>query len=102
MERGKQAFEFSELRANEIAERAAELVAERFQGPECDLRVQLETDGVLIRADADAMVTAVLNLLDNAHKYTGESKRVVLRTYAENDRVCFSVSDNGVGLSPGP
>ena len=100
MERGKQAFEFSELRANEIAERAAELVAERFQGAESNLEVRPEAGDAVIRADADALVTAVLNLLDNARKYTGESKQVVLRTYAENDHVCFSVNDNGVGLSP--
>ena len=44
------------------------------------------------------MVTAVLNLLDNAYKYTGESKRIVLRAYADGDDVCIEVEDNGVGI----
>jgi signal transduction histidine kinase len=38
--------------------------------------------------------------LDNAYKYTGDCKHVLLRAYAENGNVCFAVSDNGIGLSP--
>ena len=52
-----------------------------------------------ITADADALVTVVLNLLDNAYKYTGDEKHVMLRAYAENGSVCIAVTDNGIGLS---
>ena len=100
MERDKQAFEFASVPAAEIAHRAAEVMAERFQASACRLDVQTSEDLPPLRADADALVTAVLNLLDNAYKYTGDSKQVTLRTYAENGNVCFAVSDNGAGLSP--
>ena len=100
MERGKLAFEFAKISATKIAERAVEVMSERFQTPGCSLEVQLATDTPVLRADSDALVTAVLNLLDNAYKYSGEHKHVVLRTYAENGSVCFTVSDNGGGLSP--
>jgi signal transduction histidine kinase len=53
-----------------------------------------------IRGDVDALVTALLNLLDNAWKYTGDKKHIVLRTEAHNGSVCFSVEDNGIGLTP--
>ena len=52
-----------------------------------------------ITADADALITVVLNLLDNAYKYTGDDKHIVLRAYAENGNVCIAVTDNGVGIS---
>jgi signal transduction histidine kinase len=100
MERGKQAFEFAGTSAAEIAQRAVEVVAERFQAPGCHLEVQVAVDTPALQADPDALVTAVLNLLDNAYKYTGDQKQVVLRSYAENGNVCFAVSDNGAGLSP--
>ena len=51
-------------------------------------------------ADADALVTAVVNLLDNAYKYSGEEKQITLSASAENGSVFFAVKDNGIGLSP--
>jgi signal transduction histidine kinase len=98
MERGKQRFDLAEVSAAEIAQRAVEAAGERFQTPNCRLEVQAE-QAPSIMADRDALVTAVLNLLENAYKYSGDSKRIVLRTYAENGNVCFAVSDNGIGLS---
>jgi len=41
----------------------------------------------------------LLNLLDNAYKYSNEEKHIVLRGYRENGHVCFAVQDNGIGLS---
>ena len=49
--------------------------------------------------DRDALVTALLNLLDNAYKYSGDDKHIVLRVCSNRHEVCFEVSDNGVGLS---
>ncbi|MCP4655564.1 MAG: ATP-binding protein [bacterium] len=62
----------------------------------------METDPDLpvLVGDRDALATAVLNLLDNAWKYTGEKKLIRLKTYAESGHVCFAVSDDGVGISP--
>jgi len=45
------------------------------------------------------MITVLLNLLDNAHKYTGDEKRIELSVAAEGGNVRFAVRDNGVGLS---
>src|SRR5262249_6323786 len=45
-------------------------------------------------------VTALLNLLDNAYKYTTGQKEIGLRAYREGEAVCFAVHDNGIGLSP--
>jgi len=45
----------------------------------------------LIHGDVDAMLTALLNLLDNAWKYSGDVKHIVLRTKARNGNVCFAL-----------
>jgi signal transduction histidine kinase len=45
------------------------------------------------------MVTILVNLLDNACKYTGDQKQITLKVSAEKDSVCFVVSDNGIGLA---
>jgi signal transduction histidine kinase len=100
MERNKYAFGFKEVPASEIAEGAITAVRERFNVPGCQFKTQLDPDLPPVEADADAMVTAVVNLLDNAYKYSGEEKQITLSARAENGSVCFAVKDNGIGLSP--
>jgi signal transduction histidine kinase len=52
-----------------------------------------------VRADEDALVTVLLNLLDNAWKYTPGEKRIGVRAYREKGRVVFAVEDNGIGIA---
>lgn len=86
--------------ASRIAEEAAATVRERFSAPGCQFDLRITADLPPVVADADAMVTALLNLLDNAHKYSGEPKQIALAAAAENGSVFFTVKDNGIGLSP--
>jgi signal transduction histidine kinase len=44
------------------------------------------------------MVTVLVNLLDNACKYSYEDKHIALTVTGENHSVCFAVADNGVGI----
>jgi len=53
-----------------------------------------------LQADEDAIVTALLNLLDNAYKFTPEEKQISLRACRNAGSICFEVADNGIGLSP--
>ena len=66
----------------------------------CDLRVDLEPNLPPVRADEGAVVSALLNLLDNALKYTTDNKQVVVRVTRANDDVAFQVQDNGIGIPP--
>jgi signal transduction histidine kinase len=48
--------------------------------------------------DPDAVAQAVVNLLDNAAKYSGESKFVGVRLLAEDSAAVFEVEDRGIGI----
>jgi len=72
MERNKHAFQFAAISPAAIINQALEAVGERFQEPGCRLEADMVADLPLITADADSLVTVVLNLLDNAYKYTGD------------------------------
>ena len=100
MERNKYAFDFKKLPATAIVEAAAAAVRERFQGPGCRFEVAPASELPPVLADADALVTALVNLLDNAYKYSGDNKRITLAAGAENGSVRFTVTDNGIGLAP--
>jgi signal transduction histidine kinase len=99
MERNKYALDFHTVPAQAIVDGAAAAVQERFNASGCHFEVKSATNLPLVTADADAMVTAVVNLLDNAWKYSGEDKQITLRAASENGSVTFAVQDNGIGLS---
>jgi signal transduction histidine kinase len=119
MERNKRAFSLAPVEPATIVASAVDAVRERFEQSGCrfgdcpDSRVSengtvpfgarfeiiIQPDLPPVMADADAMTTALVNLLDNAWKYTGDDKHIVLRAYARAEGVCFAVADNGIGLS---
>ncbi len=49
--------------------------------------------------DPDAIAQALINLLDNAVKYSGGSKEVGVRLADQGDAVTISVIDHGVGIA---
>jgi signal transduction histidine kinase len=100
MERNKYAFGFKEVPATAIIEGAITAMRERFNAPGCQFETHIAPDLPSVVADSDALVTAVVNLLDNAYKYSGDEKQITLSASAEDGSVFFAVKDNGIGLSP--
>ena len=99
MERNKVKFDREEMSAAAIVAATRESVGERFHGPDCRFEVEVPTQLPSVVADRDALVTVLLNLLDNAYKYSKGEKEIHLRAFAENGDVCFAVEDRGIGLS---
>ncbi|HUW84606.1 MAG TPA: HAMP domain-containing sensor histidine kinase [Phycisphaerae bacterium] len=98
MERDRLAFDMSDVAPADVATAAVDAVQERFASPGCRLNVEVSPDLPTITGDRDALVTMLVNLLDNAWKYTGQTKDVHLRALAVDGHVRFEVTDNGVGL----
>ncbi|MFO7734496.1 MAG: HAMP domain-containing sensor histidine kinase, partial [Candidatus Aminicenantes bacterium] len=68
------------------------------QGFELDLRI--DEDLPQVRVDRDAIEQAVLNLLSNAMKYSGESRTIGLEVLREGDRGVIRLIDKGLGIDP--
>jgi len=100
IERNKHVFDFTRVSPGTIAERAASAVRERFAAGGCQF-VLSDTPGLPpLLADADALVTVLINLLDNAWKYSGDDKQITLSAGWEGGSIVFAVKDNGIGLTP--
>jgi two-component system CheB/CheR fusion protein len=54
---------------------------------------------IMVDADATRMVQAIINLLNNASKFTPQSGHVSLRVYCQSDEAVIAVADNGIGIS---
>jgi signal transduction histidine kinase len=99
MERNKQAFAMARTSPGAMARDAAEAVKTKFSQGRCTFEVSIAENLPDVRADHDAMVTVLVNLLDNAYKYSYDDKRIELRVFPDNGSVCFCVRDNGKGIS---
>ena len=95
LERNRQKFDFRTTLPERVVRGAIEAVQSRFP-VEVDLAPGLPP----VRADEDALTTVLLNLLDNACKYTPGEKHIVLKAFPRNGHVVFAVQDNGIGIAP--
>ena len=51
-----------------------------------------------VRADRDAVEQAILNLLSNAMKYSGQSRDIALQLCSQNGSAVIQVADRGIGI----
>ncbi len=104
IERNRQRFDFAPVQPAGVIQAAADIMRERLQSPACHFEIEAGSDLPLIEADEDAVITVLLNLIDNAYKYTPAAKEVVkhicVRAYRAGDEVVFEVTDNGIGIAP--
>jgi signal transduction histidine kinase len=98
MERNKAQFDRSVLRTDEVVHAALEAVGDRLKAPGCQLELDLAPELPPIIGDRDALVTVLVNLLDNALKYSGDEKKIRLRGFVSNGNICLEVQDNGIGF----
>jgi signal transduction histidine kinase len=99
LESGQQAYTFVPVPLRAIIDAALAPLRTRLDAPACTFTLDLAEPLPAVTADRDALVTVLLNLLENALKYTGDEKRITLRARREGEAALIVVEDNGVGLT---
>lgn len=64
------------------------------------LEVSIESEPLLLDADPVRLAQILINLLNNAAKYTPPGGRIEIEAVHEDAQVRISVRDNGIGLPP--
>jgi two-component system phosphate regulon sensor histidine kinase PhoR len=64
------------------------------------LRAEIDADLPRVTLDREEIGLAATNLIDNAVKYSGDSREVIMRAHTENDHAVIEVQDFGIGLDP--
>jgi PAS domain S-box-containing protein len=83
-----------------IIERAIEATRPLIEQRKHELTVTLSPDPIWLRADVTRIEQVVVNLLNNAAKYTDEGGHIWLTADQEGDFALLQVRDNGVGIAP--
>jgi signal transduction histidine kinase len=100
LDRGRKPFVFDDTSAASIIAAAVDAVRHRLPSSG-DLRVEIAPRIPTISVDAQALTTALVNLLENAIKYSPTDPHIEVRAACDNGHVKFAVIDNGIGIASG-
>ncbi len=98
MEEGKRKFIFERVELTHVLRNIVSTTQDRLGNVGIKIETEIEETLPPIMADGAAITQAVNNLIDNAVKYSGESKKVILRAFNEERSVVIQVMDFGLGI----
>jgi signal transduction histidine kinase len=101
IEQGKKIYRSLPVALGDTLRSAARTLAYPLAQRQFELRVDIDEAVPDIQGDPDALEQAVLNLLTNAVKYSGESREIGLRLRQERSEAVVEVTDHGVGIAAG-
>jgi len=99
IERGKKIYRMQPTSLADVVRSAARtmeypLVQQGFQ-----LTINIDDTLPVLMADADAIEQAILNLLTNAMKYSGDARSIDLRLGRAGHEAAIDVTDQGLGIN---
>lgn len=99
MESGKRRFDLERQPVRPIIEDALHALEPQMLIHPVELVRVFADDLPEVVADRPALAGALLDLLYNAHKYTGAEKRIIVSAERSGTNVVITVTDNGPGIS---
>ena len=98
LERDDAVLEKTVFDINEMLRRAIIRRMNDLESRNIEIACEPETDPCLVNADRDRIEQVVINLLDNAIKFTPDGGKITLSSRVAEGRAEVTVSDNGPGV----
>jgi two-component system phosphate regulon sensor histidine kinase PhoR len=100
IEQGQSRMDVGAMSLHEVVSQVEAMVKPLVAGKHQVLNVRVPATLPRIRADRDRLAQVLINLLDNAVKFTPEGGTIVLHAKPGHGRVVINVKDTGVGIPP--
>ncbi|CAD8085810.1 unnamed protein product [Paramecium primaurelia] len=88
----------SQFDINEIFEVLTELFEQECKEKQLDFQLNSKSN-YIIYSDKERILRILVNLIDNSIKFTNQFGSIIVNVYEQQQRIVFSVEDNGVGMS---
>ncbi|HEY7330137.1 MAG TPA: response regulator [Gemmataceae bacterium] len=98
--RGQINLRMQTLNLTDVIDQAVETSRPQLEERRHHFEVQLPDEAIYVNADATRLAQVILNLLNNAAKYTDEGGSIRLAVERSGNEVIVRVRDNGIGISP--
>jgi len=100
MEQNVKAYDFQETELQPLVEEVAGLFRFSGEAQGVTLSLDMPASPLILRLDRDAVKQALINLIDNAIKYSLSRKEVEVRVISGAREVEVHVRDWGIGIAP--
>ncbi|MDZ5253434.1 sensor histidine kinase KdpD [Clostridium sp. LIBA-8841] len=92
------------INLNKEAQLVEEIISEALQHVnrnvcDYDIEVDLEDELLMINADVRLIIQVIINIVDNAIKYTEKGSKIKISAFPKGDNVIIEIADNGKGIS---
>jgi two-component system phosphate regulon sensor histidine kinase PhoR len=98
MEAGKRQFNFVDSYLNDVVENVYRSYKFHLEQKGFTFNLTKDETIPIIKIDEEAVSEAIVNLVDNAVKYSDNKKEITIRTGKENNFAYVEVEDKGIGI----
>jgi signal transduction histidine kinase/Tfp pilus assembly protein PilF len=98
-QRGHIQAEIIPVQIDEIVESAKVFLSHRIEDKQHHVDVKLQ-DSLKVMADKNLLLTIMINILNNAIKFTNREGKIMIESLVKDGITQISISDNGVGIAP--
>jgi signal transduction histidine kinase len=99
IERGERSYHLNAAHLADIVRSAARTMEFPLSQQGFTLHVDIGEGIPPVRMDRDAMEQAILNLLSNAMKYSGQNREITLTLRSDKESALIQVTDHGIGIA---
>ncbi len=99
LDRGTYSLRFESIDIHQLIQKAADSFQLLVKEKNGSLKLLLNAANHMVYADSMHIENVVINLLDNANKYSPGIPDIVISTFNRNDHVVVAVVDKGIGIS---
>ena len=98
IEEGRKEFEFEKTDIVALLKEIVSAVQDRVSHEDFEIQLKIEKSLPSIMADSAAISQSITNLIDNAIKFSGKAKKIVVKSFTEDLYLVISVQDFGIGI----
>jgi two-component system, OmpR family, phosphate regulon sensor histidine kinase PhoR len=98
MESGRRSYDLEPVPVEAVVDAALQAFEPQLVIQPAEVTKSVQPGLPPVLADKEALSEALLNLLQNAHKYTGPTKKIAVTARRSGPTVLIGISDNGPGI----
>lgn len=93
-------LDISAFDVNELIRICIIQLGQKIDSKTLELEVEFEKDSMAVLADKDAIQRVIINILDNAIKFSYENTKIIVASGEKNGKAYVSIGNFGLGIEP--